>query len=282
MALSTYLNYNGKLYPSDTLLISPDNRSFRYGDGFFETMKMMNGNIILEKQHSERLFHSLQVLQFDKPDYFTPVYIHQQIQNLVIANNHRQLARVRLMVFRGNGGLYDVEDNEPNYLIQSWDLKEQPTYNSTGAITGIYKAARKAADAFSPIKSNNYLPYAMAAMWCKGEGLDTALVMNCYDRIAEAITSNVFIVKEGVVQTPPLSEGCINGVVRRYLLQYMRDRNVRYEERALTPEDVLNADELFLTNAGFYIRWVKQCGERGYGNEFSRKLFDDAIVPLIG
>src|SRR5690242_9301840 len=102
-----YLNYNGRLYPPNILLISPENRSFRYGDGFFETMKMINSNIILEELHMERLFHSLQLMQFDKPDYFTPSYILRQIQDLVIANNHRQLARIRLMVFRGDGGLYD-------------------------------------------------------------------------------------------------------------------------------------------------------------------------------
>jgi branched-subunit amino acid aminotransferase/4-amino-4-deoxychorismate lyase len=276
-----YCIYNSKLYPSNALLISPDNRAFRYGDGFFETMKMISGKIILEALHMERLCHSLQIMQFDKPDYFTPAYIHQQIQDLVNANNHQQLARVRLMVFRGNGGLYDVDDNQPNYLIQSWELKGRPAYNSEGAIVDIYQEARKAADVFSAIKSNSYLPYVMAAIWCKRKGLDDALIMNCYDRIAEATTFNVFIVKEGIVQTPPLSEGCINGVVRRYLLQYMNERNIRYEEKALTPEEVLNADELFLTNAGYYIRWVQQCGEKMYGNAFSRRLYDDAIVPLI-
>jgi branched-subunit amino acid aminotransferase/4-amino-4-deoxychorismate lyase len=279
---SQYYLSNGKLYPSNTLLISPDNRSFRYGDGFFETMKMISGKIILEFLHLERLFHSLEVMQFDKPDYFTPAYIHQQIQDLVTANNHQQLARVRLVVFRSNGGLYDVDDNQPNYLIQSWELKERPAYNSEGAIVEIYKESRKAADAFSAIKSNSYLPYVMAAMWCKRNGLDDVLIMNCYGHIAEATICNVFIVKEGLVQTPPLSEGCINGVVRRYLLQYMNERNIRYEEKALTPEEVLNADELFLTNAGFYIRWVKQCGEKRYSNAFSRQLFEDAIAPLIG
>src|SRR6476469_9842294 len=105
-----YLNCNGKIFNADKLLISPNNRSFRYGDGFFETMKMINGKIVLEALHMERLFNSLQLMQFDKPAYFTASYIQQQIQDLVIANDHRQLARVRLMVFRGNGDLYEVED----------------------------------------------------------------------------------------------------------------------------------------------------------------------------
>lgn len=275
-----YLIYNGKMYPSHTLLLSPDNRSFRYGDGFFETMKIIMGRIVLEQLHIERLFFSLQLMQFDKPDYFTPAYIQQQIQALVIQNNHLPLARVRLMIFRGDGGLYDV-DNQPNYLIQSWALKDFPVYNEQGLMIDIYADARKTADAFSVVKSNNYLPYAMAAIWCKRMVLDDALIMNCYGNIAEATTSNVFIVNGGVVQTPPLSEGCINGVVRKYLLQYMKEQNIVYKEKALTATEVLEADELFLTNAGFYIRWVKRCGEKIYHNTFSKQLFNKAIVQLV-
>ena len=152
------LLYNGKLYPSDTLLISPDNRSFRYGDGFFETMKMINGNVILKELHMERLFCSLELMQFDKPEYFTPAYMLQQIQALAHENGHEQLTRIRLVVFRGNGSLYD-EDNQPNCLIQSWRLDELPAYNNKGLITAIYKDARKTADAFSIIKSNNQIPH---------------------------------------------------------------------------------------------------------------------------
>lgn len=276
-----YLMYNGKLYPSGALLISPHNRAFRYGDGFFETMKMINGSIVLEALHLERLFYSLQIMQFDKPDYFTPTYIQQQIQMLTTNNGHQQLARVRLMIFRGNGGLYDVADNQPNYLIQSWRLNEFLAYQEKGLKIDIYAEAKKTADVFSSVKSNNYLPYAMAAMWCRKMNLDDALVMNCYDRIAEGTTSNVFIVKDGVVQTPPLREGCISGVVRRYLLQYMKEQHIDYEEKTIIPGEVLNADEVFFTNAGFYIRWIKQCGDVMYNNQFSKQLFNDAIVRLI-
>lgn len=278
---ATYLIYNGERYPSNALLISPENRSFRYGDGFFETMKMINGNIVLEALHMERLFHSLQLMQFDKPDYFKPAYIQEQIQTLTLQNNHQSLARVRLMVFRGNGSLYDIADNQPNYLIESWSLNEFPLYGEKGLIVDIYKEGRKMADAFSIIKSNNYLPYAMAARWSKKMGLDDALLMNNDERIVEATTANVFIVKDGVVQTPPLSEGCIAGVVRRYLLGFMKERNWMCAEKPLTPEEVLNADEVFITNAGFYIRWIAQCGDKMYSNALSKKLFEEAITPLL-
>jgi len=275
-----YLIYNGERYSSGALLISPENRSFRYGNGFFETMKMINGNIVLEALHMQRLFQSLQVMQFCKPNYFTPAYIQEQIQTLTLQNDHQSLARVRLMVFRGNGNLYD-DDNTPNYLIESLRLYEFPVYGEKGLVIDMYKEGRKVTDAFSVIKNNNYLPYAMAARWSKKTGLDDALVMNNYERIVEATTANVFIVKDGVVQTPPLSEGCIAGVVRRYLLAFMKERNWMYKEKPLTPEEVLDADEVFITNAGFYIRWVQQCGSKIYTNALSKKLFEAAIAPLV-
>ncbi len=281
MTSAEHLLYNGKFYPSNALLISPDNRSFRYGDGFFETMKMINGTIILQGLHFERLFASLKLLQFDKPGYFTPAYLLQQMQALVKANHHDQLARIRLTIFRGDGGLYDIGNNEPNYTVQSWALAEKPAYHNEGIRIAVYREARKTADAFSAVKSNNYLPYAMAARWSKQQGLDDALVMNGYDRIAEATTSNIFIVKGDKVQTPALSEGCIGGVVRRYLIEQMQRHRIVYEETRITTAQVLEAAEVFLTNTGFYIRPVKQCGEKMYSNAVSQMIFTKIILPLI-
>src|SRR3954451_1914695 len=108
---SSLLNYNGKLYPSDKLLISANNRSFRYGDGFFETMKMLNGKIILRDYHFERLFSSLELLQFHNPDYFTSQYLEEEITTLATKNKHSKLARIRLMIFRGDDELYGEENN---------------------------------------------------------------------------------------------------------------------------------------------------------------------------
>ena len=280
MTSTQYLIYNGELHLSDQLLISPNNRSFKYGDGFFETMKLVNGTILFLNFHLERLFFSLHTMQFDKPATFTKDNLLQQIFSLVSKNNHQHLARIRLTIFRGDGNLYDIS-NQPNYIIQSEMLPGFPAYNERGLSLCIYKDARKTADAFSNIKNNNFLPYAMAAVWCKKNNFDDALVLNGYGNIAEATTSNIFIVKDNVILTPALTEGCVAGVTRRYLLRCFTKENIAFEETRLTEEDVYNADEMFLTNTGWHIQWIKQLGTKIYTNQTSKTQYQQFITPLL-
>ena len=282
MTGANFLFYNGKISKADKLLISPDNRSFRYGDGFFETIKVVNGKIILADYHMERLFSSLDLLQFQHPNYFTPDYVKENILALTKKNHHDKLARVRLTVFRGEGGLYDVTNHFPNHLIQTWELNPVNTIlNENGLVLGIYKDARKVCDHFSHLKSNNFLSYVMAALWAKENKLNDAILLNPYDRLADASIANVFIVKDGVIKTPALTEGAVNGVMRKHLLKSLREENMPVEETQLQVEDILQASELFLTNAIYGIRWAKQLGESGYTNQLSSLLHKKMIRPLL-
>lgn len=268
-----FLIHDGKMRKSGIPLISPDNRSFRYGDGFFETMKMVNGQIVLEELHFERLFGSMELLRFKRPSFFTPAHLREQVAELAAKNKHESLARIRLTVFRGEGGLYELEDHAPHYIIQTWALNPSINQmNENGLVIDVYKDARKACDGFSHIKSNNYLAYAMAALWAKEQKLNDALLLNSFDRVADATIANVFIVKDGFVKTPALSEGCVSGVMRKYLLQLLRKENIPVEETTLEIEDLMQASEIFLTNAIHSIKWVKQLGKNGFTNQLSSQL----------
>jgi len=267
--MTEYINWNGKIVEKDTFRISPDNRSFRYGDGFFETMKIMNENILLAGFHFTRFFASLQLLSFDVPVLFTSEYFIRQVQNLVIKNKHSSLARVRLMVYRGNGGLYDPENHYPNFVIQSWSLdKATNELNTNGLDIDIYTEARKVSDSFSMVKSNNYLPYAMAALWAKKNKLNDCLLLNPYDNICDSTIANIFVVQDNVIKTPAIAEGCVNGVARLYLIECCKKDNISISETTISAQDILHASEVFLTNAVAGIRWVKQLGERSYNEPF--------------
>ena len=242
---------------------------------------MINGKIVLKDYHFERLFSSLELLQFDKPDYFTPQYLEEQITELVLKNKHSKLARIRLMIFRGDGELYGTENNFPNYIIQTWERNEiYNQLNKDGFVIDIFQHAKKACDNYSHIKSNNYLPYIMAALWAQKNKLNDAIVLNAYDRIADATIANVFILKDGVVKTPALTEGCVSGVMRRHLLKCMREEGMPVEETSLTVEEVLHAQEIFLTNAGYGIRWVKRFGKSEYGKAFADILYKKFVASL--
>lgn len=281
MAAGNFIFYNGNLSKAGKLLISPDNRSFRYGDGFFETIKLVNGKLPLAGYHFERLFASLDLMQFQRPTYFTEAYLAAHCQLLAKKNYHHKLARVRITIFRGEGGLYEVENHFPHHLIQTWELNPANNrINENGLVVGVYQDAKKVCDAFSHVKNNNYLPYVMGALWARRHKLNDAILLNPYGRVADATIANVFVVKDGTVKTPALSEGPVSGVMRRYLIQSMRKEDIPVEETLLEAEDILQAREVFLTNSVFGIHWVKQLGENRYTNQLASLLHRKFIHTL--
>jgi branched-chain amino acid aminotransferase len=283
MEAGKYFLYNGKLIASGKAVISADNRSFRFGDGCFETMKMTNGNIILGSYHFERLLSSLHALKFEVPEYFTVAYLSEQIKEIALKNGHAMLARIRLTIARGDGSLYEYENNFPNCIIQTWALHAQASvFHKKGLATGIYVNARKTSDDFSHIKSNNFLPYAMAAIWVKENKLDDAIVLNNYNRVAEATMANIFLVKDGKIKTPALTEGCVSGVMRRYLIECIKKENIPFEETTITTESLAGANELFTTNAVRGINWIAICGKNNYGFQLAEYLHDRFLFSLPG
>ncbi len=281
MNAGAYLNFNGKVFTSDKLLISPNNRSFRYGDGCFETLKMVKGKIVLEAYHFERLFKSVQAMQFNKASYFISDLFKEEIIELAKKNIHKKSARIRITISRGNGGLYDTENHNPNYLIQTWDLNSSTNkLNENGLVMEVYTKAKKICDDFSHIKSNNFLCYAMGALWAKENKFNEAVILNPYNNVADTTTSNLFMVKDGVIKTPAITEGCIGGVTRKYLLKCIKDEGMPFEETSISIDDLLQASEVFLTNTVYGIRWVKEIGKSNYTNQLSTVLHKRFMAPL--
>jgi len=277
-----FLFYDGQILRSDRLLISPNNRSYRYGDGCFETIKLMNGKIQLAHYHFERLLTSLELLHFKKSGYFTAAWLEKQVLAVAEKNGHLKTARIRLTVTRGEGGVYDEQNQFPYLLIQSWPLSPiVQELNENGLVIDIYKDARKVVDRFSSIKSNSYLPYVMGALWAKEQQLNDVILLNPYDRVADASIANVFIVKDGKLKTPALTEGPVNGVMRRQLLQVLRKENIPVEEGELTVDELIEASEILLTNAIHGIRWVKQLGNNYYTNQLTQQLYRQLMKSIV-
>lgn len=280
--MSTFDYFNGQFIPTGTPVITADSRALRYGDGLFETIKVINGQLLLSGLHFSRLFNGMELLGFEIPKHFTPESITEIILQLCRKNKAGRAARVRLSVLRGNGGPYDPETMQPRLLIQCWPLPEHlMELNQNGLQADIYSDARKSCDAFSHLKSNNYLPYLMGAQFARKHQLNEAILLNVYDRICDATIANIAWIKNGTIFTPPLSEGCVGGVMRAYLLQNCEAiTGHSMTEQAGTTADLAEADELFLTNAISGIRWVAQCGSRQYGNQLVTLLYKQLISPM--
>ena len=266
---------NGEILPADKPALMVDNKSYRYGDGLFETMKITGKNISLEEYHFERFFSGLKQMRFEIPVFLTAGYLKKQILLLCEKNKSDILARVRLSVFRGNGGIYEG-NNDLQYIIECWPVNESINQlNENGFVIDVYPDARKSCDNFSNIKSANYLPYVMAARYAKENKLDECLVLNMYDRIADGTIANIFLVRDEEIMTPALSEGCVNGVMRRWLME-----RYKVKETFLSIDDILSANELFFTNAMYGLRWVKQFRDKMYHNRAASKIHNELVKAI--
>lgn len=272
--MGNMVNHNGKIVPGEALLVHASSRGLRYGDGLFDTGKILSGELELWAYHFERLYAGLQTLQFAIPADFTISYLKGEVLKLAKQNGHERLGRIRINVFRD-------EDQQLNFLIESFLLEQEfSPIDAPGLSLGIFPHGRKSMDAYSSLKSNNYLMYLMGATWAKTEGWGECLILNPFDRVADASVHNVFAIKGNTLLTPPLSEGGIAGVMRRHLLSKAPQWGWTTQEIPLSPLDLEEADEVFLTNALAGMRFVKQLGKTTYGREAARVLYQDLLQSL--
>ena len=269
--------YNNEFFREGVPVIKPQNRSFRYGDGLFETMRMHEGKILNMDFHFERLLAGMRLLQMEIPGFFSVKFFTDTVNELLIKNSIFQNARIRLMVFRGEEPIYEIENNSVNYLIETFPLPGKIQINEEGLVIDVFLAGGKSCDIFSNVKSNNYLTSLMAARFASKNNLDEAIILNAFGRVCESAIANIFIIKNNMIITPPLSEGCVAGVMRRWILEKLSLKNLKIEEKELSLEDLLSADELFLTNSIQPVRWVKQFRDKFYTHQNSKAIFDHYI-----
>lgn len=270
-----YINFNGKILAGGSLLAGADSRALKFGDGLFETMRYRNGEIVLWERHMHRFFKGLEQLKFAPHTYFTPQDIREQVESLLQKNGHTD-ARVRLTAFRGDGGLFDPTSANPSYLIQTWALDAGfGAFNENGLQLCIYRDAKKSCDFLSNIKHNNYLLPVMASFFAKEQKCNDAIIVNQYDRVSETTNTNIFIIKDNSIITPALTEGCVAGTQRSLLLELLPQLGCKIAEGEITIESLLDADEIFITNALRPIRWVAACGDHVFGNQVIKMLVQE-------
>jgi branched-chain amino acid aminotransferase len=187
-----FVNINGEIIDVNIAFIKTDDHSYRYGHGLFETMKIASKKILLSDFHFERLFKGFAILKLEVPKVFSPNVLTVQILDICKKNSCEKLARVRLSVSAGNGGLYDY-DNKIQYLVECWPLSETINeLNENGLLIDIFPGARKSCDIFSGLKSASHLPYVMAAKFVKENKLNDTLLLNVHSRICDSTIAMCF------------------------------------------------------------------------------------------
>lgn len=272
--------YNKKYYQTGTAVVSAGNNGLRYGDGLFETMRMRDGKILNIDFHFERLYSGMKILQLVIPDFFSRSFFERTVNELLLKNSIFKNARIRLMFFRGDGGVADVENSSPDFIIEAWPLTEKIQLNEDGLVIDIFQDARKSCDLFSNLKSNNYLPHTMATLFAKKNQLNDAIILNSNGRVCETAIANIFIIKGDKIYTPPLSEGCVAGTMRRWMLEKFSLKKYSISEKSLSVNDVMDADDFFLTNAIHPVRWVKSFRGKDYERGKVKEIFENFIRKI--
>jgi branched-chain amino acid aminotransferase len=260
---------------ANTAIFNASNRAFRYGDGFFESARIINGDIPLFNRHYNRILSTSTLLKTTLPTWCSKENLRGLILELIKKNNIENGGRLRITFYRKNAGFYAPENNELDMVAEVDPLQDSLFVSSTKGLTvDLYSDLRKPLNFLSNLKTNNCLIYVMAAIFTQEKNLDNAILLNDQHNVAEAMNANIFIVSNGVVYTPPLKEACLDGVMRNYVIECAGRLGIKVYENDIKPNDLIRADELFLTNGSAGIQWVSAYKSKRYFNTTSEKILN--------
>ncbi len=278
------INFNGTLVSStENLLVN--NRAFLYGDGVFETVKILDNKILFLEDHYFRLMAAMRIVRMDIPMNFTMEYLEQQILLVTITNNCASSARARITVYRNNGGYYLPETNSVSFLINTSPI-EKPFYSieKTNYEVDLYKDFYVAKQLLSTIKTTNKIINITASIFAHENGLDNCFLINDSKNVIEALQGNLFMLMGTKLISPPISEGCLNGIMRKQILLIANKMdNIEVVEEPISPFDLQKADELFITNVIKGIQPITKYRKKEYKTTFANDLVQriNALIRLV-
>ena len=268
-----YILHNDEFFLSTDAILTTQNRGFRYGDGLFESMRMFNGKLQFAEKHTDRLYAGMKALKMEGADMLTENFLRQKAAELTKRNKLKEGARLRLAVYRADGGLYTPDTNNIGYVLEATSMTSMRyDLNKKGLIVDVFDEITKPVDKLSNYKTSNSLVYVMAGIYKKQHSLDDAFILNNNGFLCESISSNIFIVYNKEIYTPALTEGCVSGVMRNVVMEIARNNDVQLMEAQINPEVLNEAEEVFVTNAITGIQWVMGYGRKRYFNEVSKFL----------
>lgn len=270
-----YIIHNGELHDVTQSGLNPKNRGFLFGDGLFESIKIINGQPLFVSVHFSRLSEGVKALKINFFEGLTCERLEREILELIKKCEVKGGGRARVTLYRNHGGFYLPTDNGSSYVISIInDEGNAFELNQEGLVVNLYTEVKKQITPLSHFKTINSLNYIMASIYARNAGLDDALLVNENDHIIESTNSNLFIVSNGVLYTPSLADGCVGGTMRMQIINLALENNIKVYEYSLTPQNLLAADEMFLTNAIQGVKWVSGYRMKRYFHKMSKLLIE--------
>ena len=259
------VNFNGELLEKENGLLSIDNRGFKYGDALFETIKIINGKPCFLEDHYFRLMASMRMIRMEIPMDFTLEYFEEQVISLFSYYEFNSVSKVRFTVFRKNGGLYLPKQNTIDFVVEAFvgktEVKEHYSID-------IFKDHYVNSGLLSTLKSSNRLLNVLSSIYADENELDNCILLNEAKNVVEASNANVFVIKDKVIATPKLLDGCIKGIARKKIIELLQKQtDYTFEERSISPFELQKADEVFLSNAIVGVQPVTHYKKKQFSTE---------------
>ena len=248
--MAATVNVNGRIADQDHATISVFDHGFLYGEGVYETLRTYNGQPFLFDRHMRRLRNSSRMIAL--PVLFTDHEMEAQIRATMVAAHLTGEAYIRVLVTRGVGDLtYDLKATPtPSVvIIVKAQVDPPPETYQQGVRVVIVDVVRNHPGSVNPmIKSNNLMNSALAMQEASRRGGFEGVMRNYRGELAECTTSNLFVIKNGTALTPPLDAGLLPGITREFIFEIGPEQHIPVREAVLRDDDLLGADEAFLTS----------------------------------
>ncbi|MBP8066267.1 MAG: aminotransferase class IV [Flavobacterium sp.] len=267
------INFNGTLVEQTGAELQ-ENRGFLFGDSVFETIKVLDGKVLFLEDHYFRLMASMRIIRMEIPMNFTMEFFESQILNLVKAKAIESAARVRFSVFRKSGGFYLPKTNEIEFVVVAESLETAVySFENQPYEVELFKDFHIAAQLLSTLKNNNRLVQITGSIFAEENGYQNCFLMNDAKNVVEALQGNLFMLSGNTLVTPPLSDGCLNGIMRKQILAITRKmENLEVIEQSISPFDLQKADELFVTNVIKGVQPITKYRKKEYKTDFASEV----------
>ncbi len=263
------LLHNGKLISESTLIGL--NRAMYYGDGFFESIRLIEGSIHLLDVHLKRMQFAFKELGLIKNESFSRSALERSLLKLAEANELSN-GKIRLTVFRKGAGAYIPESDEVEWIAELTPIEQEKfEINRKGLLVDVYKKQELPKVLSKPYKSLNAAFYIGAGRFARDKKVNEVFVINEQQEIVESIYSNVFYQKGAQLYTTPVESGGLPGVMRAYLIHLLQKQDIEVLEKPLGMEELYEVDELFLTNAIRGIQWVAGYNSKRFYSRYIRE-----------
>ena len=274
--------FNGKIINEENLIFSQFKRAVNFGDGFFETIRVVNGNEIYFEDHFKRIESGLNLLKIDYPTSFNFNLLKNEIHSLLKINNINGGGKIKIYFFRSGLGTYKPVTNKISYVIETNKLNANLyELNKKGYLVGIFDEYKKQINSLSTFKTSNSLLYVLASLFAEQNNLNDTLILNENNFIIESSNSNIFLLHNQKIITPPLISGCTVGIMRNVIFNLLKELNFEIIERNITETDIEISDEIFLTNVVNGVSWIGGFKQIRYYNNLSKKLIDELNKNLV-